>query len=74
MQTKKSVINSNIVIAALGLLSTLFAVSGTAQDLSTAGPVVFQAAGINAASIQSTVDAFRARLGDPNNLNIPVFY
>ena len=71
MQTKQSVINSNIVIAALGLLSILFAVSGTAQDLTTAGPLVFQAAGINAASIQSTVDAFRARLGDPNNLNNP---
>ena len=34
-------------------------------------PLVFQAAGPDAASIQSTVDAFRARLGDPNNLNNP---
>ena len=34
-------------------------------------PAVFQAAGATAASIQSTVDAFRARLGDPNNLNNP---
>src|SRR5262249_38981761 len=33
--------------------------------------VVFQAAGPNAASIQGTVDAFRAALGDPNNLNNP---
>lgn len=32
-------------------------------------PLVFQAAGPNAASIQSTVDAFRAALGDPNNGN-----
>ena len=32
-------------------------------------PLVFQAAGPNAASIQSTVDAFRAELGDPNNGN-----
>jgi hypothetical protein len=32
-------------------------------------PVVFQAAGSTAASIQSTVDAFRAALGDPNNGN-----
>jgi hypothetical protein len=57
------------------LLSILFAVSGIAQEqdnLSTDSvPVVFQAAGTNAVSIQSTVDAFRARLGDPNNLNNP---
>jgi hypothetical protein len=34
-------------------------------------PIVFQAAGPNAASIQSTVDAFRAALGNPVNLNNP---
>src|SRR5215813_11862327 len=34
-------------------------------------PTVFQAAGSTAASIQSTVDAYRAALGDPNNLNNP---
>ena len=34
-------------------------------------PIVFQAAGPNAASIQSTVDAFRAALGEPNNGNNP---
>jgi hypothetical protein len=82
MQTKQSVIHRNnhrpsaaSVIAAFGLLSILFAVSGIAQeqdDLSRdSGPVVFQAAGIKAVSIQSTVDAYRARLGDPNNLNNP---
>ena len=32
---------------------------------------MFQAAGTNAASIQSTVDAFRTALGDPNNGNNP---
>src|SRR5437667_2841837 len=32
-------------------------------------PTVFQAAGPTAASIQSTVDAFRAALGNPNNGN-----
>lgn len=32
-------------------------------------PTVFQAAGPNAASIQSSVDAFRAALGNPNNGN-----
>jgi hypothetical protein len=82
MQTKQSVTNRNnhrpsaaSVIAAFGLLSILFAVRGIAQEQETLSkdsvPVVFQAAGINAASIQSTVDAFRARLGDPNNLNNP---
>jgi hypothetical protein len=34
-------------------------------------PAVFQAAGTNASSIQSTVDAFRAALGNPNNANNP---
>ena len=76
MQTNQSVINPNIrsaAIAAFGLLSMLLAVSQTAQaqDQSFVAPAVFQAAGTNAAAIQSTVDAFRARLGDPNNLNNP---
>jgi hypothetical protein len=74
MQTKQSVTNS--VIAAFGLLLTLFAVGQTAQaqDIQSrqfVAPAVFQAAGTDVASIQSTVDAFRARLGDPNNLNNP---
>ena len=74
MQTKQSVTNS--VIAAFGLLLTLFAVSQTAraQDIQSrqfVAPAVFQAAGTDDASIQSTVDAFRARLGDPNNGNTP---
>ena len=73
MQTKQSVINSSTVIAAFGLLSMLLAVSETAhaQGTDDVPPVVFQAAGANAASIQSSVDAFRAALGDPNNLNNP---
>jgi hypothetical protein len=76
MQTKQSVINSNIratVIAAFGVLSMVFVVSETAQAQARddVPPAVFQAAGATAASIQSTVDAFRARLGDPNNLNNP---
>ncbi|HEY4284592.1 MAG TPA: hypothetical protein VGM62_16135 [Chthoniobacterales bacterium] len=80
MQTKLLITNSAIkltiqpiVIAVLGLLSTLFAVSQTAQaqDQSGQSVAVFQAAGKNAASIQSTVDAYRAALGDPNNLNNP---
>jgi hypothetical protein len=34
-------------------------------------PIIFQAAGPTADSIQGTVDAFRAALGDPNNGNNP---
>lgn len=34
-------------------------------------PTVFQAAGPTIASIQGTVDAYRAALGDPNNANAP---
>jgi hypothetical protein len=34
-------------------------------------PAVFQAAGLTASSIQCTVDAFRAELGEPNNANNP---
>src|SRR6266699_2899487 len=70
MQTKQSVTNSNIrstVIAAFGLLSMLLAVSETAHAQGT--PLVFQAAGPDATSIQGTVDAFRASLGDNNGNN-----
>jgi hypothetical protein len=72
MQTKRSVTNSNIrstVIAAFGLLSMLLAVSETAHAQGT--PLVIQAAGSTAASIQSSVDAYRAALGNPNNGNNP---
>jgi hypothetical protein len=74
MQTKQSLINSNVratVIAAFGVLSMVLAVSETAQaQVNPPKPLVFQAAGPDAASIQSAVDAFRAALGD-NNLNNP---
>jgi len=40
-------------------------------DKDTELPAVFQAAGTTAEAIQSTVDAFRAALGDPNNANAP---
>ena len=74
MQTKQSVMKlASTAAAAFGLLSILFMVSETAHAQATNDipPAVFQAAGTTAASIQSTVDAFRARLGDPNNLNNP---
>jgi hypothetical protein len=64
------------VIAAFGLLSMLLPVSQTAHAQDTRSrefvpPVVFQAAGPTADSIQSSVDAFRAALGNPNNGNNP---
>jgi hypothetical protein len=79
MQTKQSVTKSNIsltAIVALGVLSTLLPLSPTAHAQGIRGrefvaPVVFQAAGANAASIQSSVDAYRAALGNPNNGNNP---
>ncbi|MEP7118889.1 MAG: hypothetical protein ABI880_14965, partial [Acidobacteriota bacterium] len=41
--------------------------AGTAS----AGPIVREAAGANAAAIQAAVDAFRADLGGPNNAALP---
>src|SRR3989442_7926068 len=35
----------------------------------SATPVIFTASGANAAGIQSSVDAFRAALGNPDNVN-----
>jgi hypothetical protein len=57
------------------LLSMVLAVTETAQaqnapPTDVAVPVVFQAAGPSTASIQSSIDAFRAELGN-NNLNNP---
>jgi hypothetical protein len=74
MQTKQSVTNSNLratVIAAFGVLLMGLAVSETAHaQANQPPPLVFQAAGPDASSIQGAVDAFRAVLGD-NNLNNP---
>src|SRR5436190_7168027 len=76
MQTRQSVTNSNILIAAFGLLWMLLPVSQTAHAQTVppqqfVAPVVFQAAGATTDSIQSSVDAFRAALGIPNNGNNP---
>jgi hypothetical protein len=64
------------ITVALGLLSTLVPFSQTVHaqgDVADAfvAPAVFQAAGPTAASIQSTVDAYRAALGNVNNGNNP---
>jgi hypothetical protein len=74
MQTKQSVTNSNIpstVIAIFGVLSMVLAASETAQAQATSQPtpLVFQAAGPDATSIQGAVDAFRASLGTNNGNN-----
>jgi len=64
-----------LTFVALGLLSISMPIavrSTHAQDNTTRDfvpPAVFQAAGPNAASIQSVVDAYRAALGNPNNGN-----
>ena len=52
------------ILTAGNLSETTHAQGNTPKDF--VAPVVFQAAGPNAASIQSTVDAFRAALGNPN--------
>src|SRR3954454_6352889 len=63
-----------VALGAVALLAgsfsqTTYAQGNTSKDF--VAPTVFQAAGPNAASIQSTVDAFRAALGAPNNGNAP---
>ena len=47
--------------------------AGQAQELAedVVQPIVFQAAGPTIESIQGTVDAYRAALGDPNNASNP---
>ena len=85
MKTKQSVTKSNkhaamklpitsMTITALGLVSMVLAAGQAAQaqnvpPSTVTAPVVFQAAGPDAASIQSSVDAFRAALGDSNGNN-----
>src|SRR3954471_18001489 len=57
------------LLGASTLNQTTYAQGNTAKDV--VAPSIFQAAGPNAASIQSTVDAFRAALGATNNGNAP---
>jgi hypothetical protein len=64
-----------LFVAAFGFLAAMpFSVRPThAQDNTTRDfvpPSVFQAAGPNAASIQSTIDAYRAAIGNPDNKNL----
>ena len=59
---------SLFAVTAVGVLSVGLSLPGRPAH---AQQVVFQAAGPTAASIQGTVDAFRAALGEPNNGNGP---
>jgi hypothetical protein len=67
----------SIILAAFGVLAVLLPVEQTAYAQRTrtgeefVAPLVIQAAGSTAASIQSSVDAFRAAVGTPNNGNNP---
>jgi hypothetical protein len=64
------------IIAAFGVLAMLLPAhqaahaQGTTSDDFVA-PIVFQAAGPKAASLEGAVDAYRRALGDPNNLSNP---
>lgn len=57
------------IMATVTTRQTALAQDNTPKDF--VAPTVFQAAGPNSASIQSTVDAFRSALGNPNNGNAP---
>jgi len=71
MQTylRKSLIVSGLALGAIVLGQNASADEGDREQF--VPPTVFQVAGPTAASIQSTVDAFRAELGEPNNGNQP---
>ena len=67
-----------IMLVTLAMIMTLSAFSLQVQQARAQGNtsenedfVIFQAAGATAASIQSTVAAYRTALGDPNNGNAP---
>jgi hypothetical protein len=55
-------------LVGLGILGLAGA---SAEEKEKKLPIVFQAAGTTAEAIQSTVDAFRAALGEPDNANVP---
>lgn len=53
------------------LTMILLATPAAHAQVNPVRPIVFQAAGPTVESIQSTVDAFRAAVGEPNNGNAP---
>ena len=71
---KKHVLLTHVLAFSLLSVMVLVPVGQTAQaqgNQDLVPPIIFQAAGPTADSIQSTVDAYRAALGDPNNANNP---
>src|SRR5262245_47479899 len=73
---KRHVLLNLVLVFGLLAVTVLVPVGRTAQAQGKKSedlvpPIIFQAAGPSADSIQSTVDAFRAALGDPNNANNP---
>jgi len=73
---KRHVLLNLVLVFGLLAVTVLVPVGQTAQAQGKKSedlvpPIIFQAAGPSADSIQSTVDAFRAALGDPNNANNP---
>jgi hypothetical protein len=66
-RSRLSVVLVILALSVLGTLGVAHAQGNTSKDFVT--PLVFQAAGPTAASIQGAVDAYRVALGDPNNRN-----
>ena len=70
----KTLVAAMLAFASLtaGAQTTTFSIDQDADNSTQefVAPKVFQAAGPTAQSIQSTVDAFRATLGQPNNGNV----
>ncbi len=76
LRMKRRVLLNRVLAVGLLALMVLVPVGQTAQaqgkkSKDLVAPIIFQAAGSTADSIQSTVDAFRDALGDPNNFNNP---
>ena len=65
--TLSAVLGVLSIVLPLRLDQNAHAQENTTKDF--VAPLVFQAAGPNNASIQSTVDAYRAELGNPDNKN-----
>jgi hypothetical protein len=66
-RSRLSVVIVTLALSVLGTLGVAHAQGNTSKDF--VPPLVFQAAGPTADSIQGAVDAYRVALGDPNNRN-----
>ena len=69
---KKHVFSTLVIVFGLLSVAVLVPFSQVAQAQGKlVAPMIFQAAGPTAESIEGTVEAYRAALGDPNNANNP---